>query len=62
VLSSLEPRAAPLLLPLAGAVAYSRVRLRLHHSSDVTAGAVLGVACASAARFVLGLTASGSSD
>jgi undecaprenyl-diphosphatase len=55
ILSSLEPRVAPLLLPFAGAVAYSRVRLRLHHPSDVIAGAVLGAACASAARFVLGL-------
>jgi membrane-associated phospholipid phosphatase len=62
VLSSLEPRAAPLLLPFAGAVAYSRVRLRLHYASDVIAGAVLGAACASATRFVLGLIASESSD
>lgn len=62
ILSSLEPRAAPLLLPFAGAVAYSRVRLRLHHASDVIAGAVLGAACASAARFVLGLIVDESSD
>jgi membrane-associated phospholipid phosphatase len=62
ILSSLEPRAAPLLLPFASAVAYSRVRLRLHHASDVIAGAVLGAACASAARFVLGLNAGESSD
>jgi undecaprenyl-diphosphatase len=55
ILSSLEPRVAPLLLPFAGAVGYSRVRLRLHHPSDVIAGALLGAACASAARFVLGL-------
>ena len=44
---------APLLLPVAGLVAVSRVRLRVHHASDVLAGSALGVAGALAAAALL---------
>jgi membrane-associated phospholipid phosphatase len=44
---------APLLLPLAAAVTVSRVRLRVHHASDVVAGAALGVAGALTAAALL---------
>lgn len=37
------PRLAPLLVPLAGAVAYSRVHTGVHHPSDVIAGASIGI-------------------
>lgn len=37
------PRLAPLLVPLAGAVAYSRVYTGVHHPSDVLAGASIGM-------------------
>jgi undecaprenyl-diphosphatase len=52
-LSQAHPWLAPLLLPLAGVVAVSRVRLRVHHASDVVAGAALGVAGALAAAALL---------
>jgi undecaprenyl-diphosphatase len=39
------PRLAPALVPLAGAVAYSRVHTGVHYPSDVVAGAAIGVAC-----------------
>lgn len=38
------PVVAPLVLALAGLVAASRVTLRVHHVSDVVAGALLGAA------------------
>jgi undecaprenyl-diphosphatase len=38
-----HPAAAPLALPLAGAVCASRVALRVHHLGDVLAGALLGL-------------------
>lgn len=38
-----EPRAGVILLPVAVAVAVSRVTLRVHHLSDVVAGAGLGL-------------------
>lgn len=38
------PWLGPLLLPLAGIVSISRVRLRVHHASDVVVGAALGFA------------------
>ena len=38
------PALAPLLVPLAGAVAYSRVRTGVHHRADVVAGSALGAA------------------
>jgi membrane-associated phospholipid phosphatase len=37
------PALAPLLVPLAGAVAYSRVHAGVHYPSDVTAGALIGI-------------------
>lgn len=39
------PEAAAVLLPLAGAVAVSRVRVGVHRGVDVVAGAVVGGAC-----------------
>jgi len=44
---------APVLLPLAGLVAVSRVRLRVHHVGDVLVGAALGVAGALVAAALL---------
>ncbi len=37
------PVLAPVLVPLAGAVAYSRVHAGVHYPSDIAAGAVIGV-------------------
>jgi membrane-associated phospholipid phosphatase len=37
------PMLAPALVPLAGAVAYSRVHTGVHHPSDVAAGVVVGI-------------------
>lgn len=37
-----HPMVAPIVLPLAATVAYSRVALRAHHVSDVLAGVILG--------------------
>ncbi len=48
-----EPRLAPLVLPLAALVTASRVTLRVHHVSDVLAGAVLGAAGALGAALLL---------
>ena len=47
------PGAGILLLPLAVAVAASRVTLRVHHVSDVIAGAGLGLAGALGAHHLL---------
>jgi undecaprenyl-diphosphatase len=44
----------PALFALAAAVAASRVYVRMHHASDVVAGALLGLALGAAARAVLG--------
>jgi undecaprenyl-diphosphatase len=38
-----QPLLGTLALPLAAVVGYSRVRLRVHHVSDVLAGALLGL-------------------
>jgi undecaprenyl-diphosphatase len=49
-----HPPAGVVLLPLAALVASSRVTLRVHHTSDALAGALLGVAGAVlAAQLVL---------
>ena len=37
------PVLAPVLIPLAGAVAYSRVHTGVHYPSDVAAGAAIGI-------------------
>jgi undecaprenyl-diphosphatase len=52
-LSFAHPWLAPVALPLAGAICLSRVRLRVHHGTDVVAGAALGLAGALAARSLL---------
>ncbi|MGH2912184.1 MAG: phosphatase PAP2 family protein [Solirubrobacteraceae bacterium] len=39
------PIVAPILFPLAGAVAYSRVHTGVHYPSDVAAGATIGIGC-----------------
>jgi undecaprenyl-diphosphatase len=46
IMSLAAPTAAPVLLPAAAAVAASRVRVGVHHPSDVVAGAALGTAIA----------------
>jgi undecaprenyl-diphosphatase len=48
-----HPLAGSVLLPLATLVAYSRVALRVHHGSDVVAGAALGAAGVLAASALL---------
>ncbi len=48
-----HPTAAPLVVPLAALIAYSRVALRVHHVSDVVAGVVLGLGGAIAATHLL---------
>ena len=40
------PMAGPILVPLAAAVAYSRVHVGVHYRSDVWAGAAIGLTCA----------------
>ena len=39
-----EPLLGVLVVPIAAVVSASRVKLRVHHISDVVAGAALGVA------------------
>ena len=46
---------APVYFVLAAGVAFSRVYVRMHHTSDIVAGAVLGVALGAIARRVLPL-------
>ena len=48
-----HPITAPIALPLAGLVSYSRIALRVHHASDVLAGIGLGLAGALATRVLL---------
>jgi undecaprenyl-diphosphatase len=38
-----HPTVAPIVLPVAALVSYSRVALRVHHVTDVVAGAALGL-------------------
>ena len=45
-----KPALAPVLLPLAGAVAFSRVYTGVHYPSDVAVGSALGVGVAFATR------------
>ena len=47
------PWVAPIAMPLAGLVSYSRVALRVHHASDVLAGVALGMAGAIGATALL---------
>lgn len=47
-----HPITAPIALPLAALVSYSRVALRVHHASDVLAGVALGLTGALAAKVV----------
>jgi membrane-associated phospholipid phosphatase len=49
-------RAAPMWFALASAVAATRVYVRLHHASDVIAGAAFGVALGTALRPLLDLS------
>lgn len=44
------PMAGPILVPLAAAVAYSRVHVGVHYRSDVWAGAAVGLTCAVVGR------------
>jgi undecaprenyl-diphosphatase len=49
-----HPLSGPILLPLAGVVAQSRVALRVHHISDVVVGVALGlVGAVAATRLIL---------
>ncbi|HEY3219692.1 MAG TPA: phosphatase PAP2 family protein [Gemmatimonadales bacterium] len=52
-ISVTHPLAAPVLVPLAGLVAYSRVALRVHHVGDVIGGVALGAAGVAAAAALL---------
>jgi undecaprenyl-diphosphatase len=47
------PRSAPLWFAIAAVIGTSRAYVRIHHASDVAAGAVAGLAMAAAARPVL---------
>ena len=58
MLSLLLPRAAPVFLLLAAAIAFSRVYVGVHWVGDVVAGAVLGALIALAIRALLRLAAS----
>ena len=50
MLSHRHPKAAPLYYGLAGVVATSRVHVKVHHASDVLAGAAIGIAYAQVAQ------------
>jgi undecaprenyl-diphosphatase len=55
VFLSADDRAlAPLWFGLAGAVAFSRVYVRMHHASDAVAGAALGLVLGTTLRRILG--------
>jgi undecaprenyl-diphosphatase len=45
-----DPALAPLWFALAGGVALSRVYVRIHHASDIVAGAAVGLALAALAK------------
>lgn len=48
-----HPSLAPVTIPLAALVGYSRVALRVHHPGDVLAGVAIGLAGAAAAAALL---------
>jgi YegS/Rv2252/BmrU family lipid kinase len=48
------PASGPVVLPLAGAVAYSRVHTGVHYPSDVVVGSTIGVVCGLAAGRIVG--------
>ncbi len=50
LLSERDRRLVPLYYGLAAVVAASRVHVRIHHGSDVVAGAVLGASLAALGR------------
>lgn len=50
-MSSELPALAPILFPLAAAVAYSRTYVGVHHPSDVVVGASFGVVAGAVGRF-----------
>jgi undecaprenyl-diphosphatase len=50
LLSQRHPKAAPLYYGLAAIVATSRVHVKVHHASDVLAGAAIGIAYAQVAK------------
>ena len=52
LLSEGEPELAPLWFALAAVVATSRAYVRIHHASDIVAGAAVGLALAAVARRV----------
>jgi undecaprenyl-diphosphatase len=52
-LAFFAPRAAPLFLVLATAIAWSRVYVGVHYPLDVLGGAVLGAAIAKALRWLV---------
>jgi undecaprenyl-diphosphatase len=52
-LSDDDPKLAPLWFGLAGAVAFSRVYVRMHHASDAVAGAAIGLALGAGLRRIL---------
>ena len=54
VLSFYAPRAAPAFYVLAAAIAWSRVYVGVHYPLDVVAGALLGLAIATALRWLGG--------
>jgi undecaprenyl-diphosphatase len=50
MLSQRRPKAAPLYYGIAAVVATSRVHVKVHHASDVLAGAAIGIAYAQVVR------------
>ncbi|HYX81818.1 MAG TPA: phosphatase PAP2 family protein [Gemmatimonadales bacterium] len=48
-----HPLLAPVVVPLAGLIAASRIKLRVHHVGDVVAGVLLGLAGAAGAALLI---------
>lgn len=59
LLATGRPRSRPLWFALAAVVASSRVHVRIHHGSDVAAGAVIGVVLGKVARRIWNVEAPG---